>query len=344
MSGEWRTHRSRRRPTWIGFACALVLLTTHHSPRTTAQEKIPVSGRPTSDFYGAAGVGVKVAWSLDRTTVALDEELVATLTVTNATNPRDITRPDLKAMPKFNRLFVVIDLPDPTPAANAKEVKFSYRLRPRDLAVKEVPRLDFYYYNRTAAVGQDWPLTQAKAVPITVRPAKPKPKPPAVPLREPEHLFAVARGASVLDGPPFSPCEWAWGAAWLAGPLVAIAWFLVWRRVFPDAARLAKLRRSRAARRAQDAIRRAGRTPDPPAALVAAVLGYLRSRFPLPPGAATPTEVAAALAELELPAAERDTVVDFLRACDEARFSPSGEADASLAATAAALVTRLEAA
>ena len=94
-----------------------------------------------------------MSWSLDRTTVALDEEVVATLTVRNATNPRDVTRPDLKAVPKFNKLFTIIDRPDPRPAADAREVKFTYRLRPRDLAVKEVPSFAFHYYNPTAAVG-----------------------------------------------------------------------------------------------------------------------------------------------------------------------------------------------
>ena len=92
----------------------------------------------------------------------------------------------------------------------------------------------------------------------------------------------------MLGGEPFVPAGWAWLVAALAGPVAALGWFLVWRRVFPDAARLARLRRSRAARRAADAIRRAARTPDPAATIAGALLGYLRTRFPLPEGAATP--------------------------------------------------------
>jgi hypothetical protein len=345
MGDESKPPRSHRSPAGAAFAFALAaLLTTHHPPLSAQDISIPVSGRPTSDFYGARGTGVRVAWSLDRTAVPLDEEIVATLVVTNVDNPRDVARPDLKTLPKFHTQFVVIDQPDAPPAA-AKEVKFTYRLRPRDLAVKELPRLDFHYYNHSAAGGKQFPLTQTqKNLAITVTPPKPKAAPPVVPLRESEHLFAVARGESVLDGPPFAPCNWGWAAVGFAGPLAAVVWFLVWRRVFPDAGRLAKLRRSRAAHRATDAIHRAGRTPDPPAALANAVLGYLRSRFPLPPGAVTPTEVGAALADLDLPAAECEDVAEFLRACDEARFSPSGDNDASLTATAAAIVARLEAA
>jgi hypothetical protein len=322
----------------------LSLLFVLHPSALILAQKIPDVGRPTTNFYGAAGSGVRVVWSLDRAAVPLGEEIVATLTITNVTNPRNVTRPDLTKLPAYHALFTVTDQPDLQPAADAKEVKFTYRLRPRDLAVKELPRLDFHYYYKAAPVGKDFPMTRTPKVEITVTPPKPKPAPPVVPLREPEHLFAVATGATVLDGPPFAPCGWAWAAVWLAGPLAALAWYLGWRRVFPDAAQLARLRRSRAARRATDAIRRAGRTPDPPAAIAGAVLGYLRSRFPLPPGAVTPTEVGAALAELDLPAADSEAVADFLRACDEARFSPASDTDASLAADAAALVTRLEAA
>ena len=336
------TRRLPRRPAaWALLACALAALL---AARPAPAQDIPVKGRPQSDFYGAQGVGVKVAWSLDRAAVALDEDLVATLTVTNVVNPRAVARPDLKAIPKFQSQFVVADLPDP-PAGGPREVRFAYRLRPRDLAVKAVPRLDFYYHNPSAAAGKEFPLTQTQRdLAITVTPPKPKAAPPAVPLREPEHLFAVARGESVLDGPPFVPCGWLWAAALLAGPAAAAAWFLAWRRVFPDATRLAKLRRSRAARRARDAIRRAADAPDPPAALAAAVLGYLRSRFPLPPGAATPADVAAALAELDRPADECEAAAGFLRECDQARFSAAGSDDRALAADAAALVTRLEAA
>lgn len=104
------------------------------------------------------------------------------------------------------------------------------------------------------------------------------------------------------------------------------------------------MRRSRAARRAIEGIRRAGRHPDPGAAIAGAVLGYLRARFPLPPAAVTPSEVGAALAELGLPAPECTAVADFFRACDAARFSEGSDSSTSLATAAEPLVTRLEAA
>jgi hypothetical protein len=129
----------------------------------------------------------------------------------------------------------------------------------------------------------------------------------------------------------------------MLGPLVAGGWYALWRRMYPDAVRLARMRRSRAARRAVDGIRRAGRSPDPPGTIAAAVLGYLRARYPLPPGAETPGELGDALRAAGLPDAEADAAVGFFRRCDEARFAPPGDTGLSLAAEAEALVARLEA-
>jgi hypothetical protein len=319
------------------------LLTTHHSP-LTAQE-VPVVGQPTEHFYNAQGSGVKITWSLDRTTVPEDEEIVATLVIRGATNPHQIIRPDLKKLPAYESRFIITDNRDPTPDPDAKEVRFTYRLRPRNRSVDRFPTLVFVYHNPAAAVGKQFPTTTAKVdEKITVTEPRPKPRPPAVPLAEPDHLFAVATGPEVLAKRPFAPDTWTWVAATLIGPLAAAGWYVAWRRVYPDAARLARMRRTRAARRAIEAIRRSGRAVDPPGAIGLAVLGYLRARFPLPPGAVTPPEVGAALAELGLPAAECDAVADFFRSCDAARFAPPGDSGVSLAADAEALVVRLEAA
>jgi hypothetical protein len=175
---------------------------------------------------------------------------------------------------------------------------------------------------------------------IKVTAARPRPS-PAIPLNAPDHLFEVATGPLIL-GEPFNPGAWAWVVLLLAGPLVAVSWFVVWRRVYPDAARLARLRRTRAVRRVNDAICRAGRTADPPAAIEVAILGYLRTRFPLPPGAETPPEVREALVSAGLPVPAADDVEAFLRRCDEARFAPTRDAATSLGPDTAALVARLE--
>ncbi len=317
-------------------------LVTHRAPLAGAQD-IPVVGQPTENFYQARGSGVKVAWNLDRTTVPEDEEIVATLIIRGAANPAEIDRPDLKKLEPFESRFMVTDNRDPTPETNAKEVRFSYRFRPRNRAVKEVPTFQFHYYNPAASAGKQFPLTEARSVPIAVTEPKPKPPPPAIPLAEPEHLFAVATGPRVLESRPFVPSIRTWVAFAFGGPLLAVGWYVAWRRVYPDAARLARMRRTRAARRAIDSIRRSDRAVDPPGAIAAAVLGYLRARFPLPYSAVTPPEIGAALAELGMTDEECDTVADFFRACDAARFAGPDDNDAALASAAEALVVRLEA-
>jgi hypothetical protein len=292
---------------------------------------------PLTDYYGAKGRGIGARWDIPQTAVTEERDLAATLVITGATNPTEVRKPDLKKLPAFND-FVVTDAADPPRTTSDKEIRFNYTLRPRHRGVAQVPQLKFHYYNPTAAESKRFPYTLAYAVPITVAP--PPPKEPE-PMTEPDDLFHVRGGPAALDG-PFEPCRWAWGAAALFGPLVAAGWFLLWRRVYPDARRLAQLRRSRAARRAVSAVRKSGRAPDPPAAVAAALLGYLRARYPLPESAVTPSEVAAALVEAKVPADAAERTAGVFRGCDRARFAPPGDGGVALAAEAEAAIARLE--
>jgi hypothetical protein len=320
----------------LALACVLCTLPSLHCPLFGQ----PAFFEPKEHFYKAKGGAVGVTWEVPRPTVEEGAELVATLVVSRATNPTEVVRPDLKALPAFADAFAVTDVPEPPPKADAKEVRFGYKLKPRNRSVAEVPALEFYYFNPSAAPNKSqFRMTMADAVPIAVTAP---PRPPSSALAEPDRLFEVATGPAVLDA-PFVPCDWAWLAAALLGPLAACAWYLAWRRLFPGAARLAHLRRSRAARRAREAIRRADRTPDPPAAVAAAVLGYLRTRFPLPESAATPSEIATALSAAQVPAEVAEQAAGVFRACDQARFAPADTGGAALAAAAQAVVARLEA-
>lgn len=325
---------------WLALGFSIV----NHKSAVFNSRDVPLVGQPTANFYDAQGTRVKVAWAVTPTTVPEGGELTATLTVTGATNPHKIIRPDLRQLDAFQSRFVITDVTDPPPAADATEVRFTYRLRPRSRSVAVVPKLDFRFHNPTAAVGKQFPLTRSNEVEVTVTEPPPRPKPPAVPLAEPDHLFAVATGPRVLARPPAVPGPWVWVAVGLGAPLAAAGWYVAWRRVYPDASRLARIRRTKAARRATEAIRKADRTADPPATVAAAVLGYFRARFPLPPGAVTPTEVAAALAEVGMPPDACGAAAGVLRACDAARFSATGDTEVSLIPDAAALVARLEAA
>lgn len=323
----------QRFPTFLVISCLLCPLLTAHRP-LLAQPKF---FEPTEHYYKAQGRGIRAEWEVSRKTVVEGRDLTATLVITGATNPTEIEKPDLKKLKAFDN-FTVANLSDPPRKAGDKVVRFAYKLAPRNRTVDQVPALKFHYFNKAAAEGRQFPATYADSVPLIVAE---RPPPDAIPMVEADHLFHVASGPEVLSG-PFVPCWWAWGAAALFGPLAAVGWFLAWRRVFPNAHRLAQLRRSRAARRALEAIRKSGRTPDPPATIASAVLAYLRTRFPLPESAVTPPEIAAALLEVKVPAEVAEFVADVFRGCDRARFAPPNDSGVSLAADAEAAITRLE--
>lgn len=306
-------------------------------------QDIPKVGQPTTGFYNAQGNSVRVEWKLDRLTVPENEELIATLVVSGVANPKQVVRPDLSKLQPFESRFVIASDPSPPPIIGAKDVRFIYHLRPRNRSVDRLPTLVFHYYNPAAATGKQFPLTTAKEVRITVTAPRRKVEQPAIPLAEPDWLINTApRPVSLVR--PMMAAEWAWLALALAGPIAASAWYFTWRRIYPDAARLAQMRRTRAARRANDLIRRAHRAPDPPTAVAGAVLSYLRARFPLPPAAVTPTEIGSALEEFGLAHANCLAVEDFFRATDAARFAAGGDWAESLSIDAIALVARLEAA
>ena len=294
----------------------------------------PALFEPQHGFYKARGTKVTATWSVDRTELPEDGVLTAKLTITGATNPQEIVVPDLtKVRDEDGRLpyaerFQIESVPV---EIDGKNPSFIYRLRPRSANVNRLPTLDFWY-DTGVKVGNPFKKTTAKGVDLVVNKVA-KAKPPVVPMLEPDRLFELETGS--LDRAPFAVGWVSWWLLFAMGMVIAGAWYGIWRRVYPNGAKLAKLRRSRAVRRATDAIRKAKRSTDPAGAIAAAVLGYLRTRFALPPGADTPSEVEAALHE--------PTVAAFLRRCDKSRFAPSSDNPLSLASDAEALIASLEA-
>lgn len=334
--------RQRRRLLRSPWVLVVIFLVTRHSSLVTRAADPPFYAPP-AGFYGAVGTDVKTTWAVDRTSVSEGEAITATLTVRGATNPTEVTRPDLRKLDEYQKRFEIDDVPGPAATAGAKEVTFVYRLRPRNRQVNRLPSLDFPYRHPGIAAGSPFQNAKARGIDLVVTAAPPKPGPPPVPLAEPDHLFAVPAGPGLLGPAPFAPGGWACPAAVLLGPLAAGGWYLAWRRLYPGAARAARIRRRRAADRAARAIRRSAKAVDPAAAVGAAVVGYLAARFPLPPGADTPAEVGDALTAGGLAAGPTGEVVGFLRRCDAARFGGPGDGGVSLDEAALALLARLEA-
>jgi hypothetical protein len=313
----------------------------------TAQAQPPFF-QPQTGFYEARGTKLKVEWRVEPTVIPEDGQLTATLVIGThpggkLLNPHEIVRPDLSKLPAFTDRFRSIEnVPRPPVPPDATEVTFAYRLRPRDRSVSAVPRLDFYFDTGIKGKTQ-YQNAAAASKPITVTEPPPRPKPPPVPMGEPDSLFEVTTGPAALGREPFRPRLWAWVGTLVLGPVAAIGWYAVWRRVYPDGARLARLRRTRAARRAVDTTRKAGRSADPAGAIAGAVRGYLRARFPFSAAAETPSEIEHELRLAGLGEAESGEAAGFFRRADAARFAPPADTPVSLADEAKALIARLEA-
>jgi hypothetical protein len=316
-------------------ACSLIVLAS----AAAAGVDIPTLGQP-SPFYGAAGKGVKVEATAEPTELSVDDTILFSLRITNLDNAPDVRRPDLGELEAF-RDFQVEDDPATEPDPAGTRV-FRYRLRPRPTTVTAIPGVVFPYYDPNLpqpADRPDLPFRKARteSIPIRIRKAEPLPA-VVVPLDVPAFAAAPAR-ASTWDVP-----GWAWWLAAILPPVAAIGGCAIWQFLNPAGARLARRRRSRAARTAIRTLHALQRHPPAdPAAVVGAVVAYLAERHDLPGLYRTPIELARRLREA---GADEETTTEcesFLRAADAARFAPYPDVtEEALIAEAERLIRRQE--
>jgi hypothetical protein len=305
-------------------------------------DDIPVVGRPADlPFSGASG---KFQARLEATPTRLrvGDTLTLTLTVT-ATGPgrRPPRRIDLERLKDFTDSFY-IESPQTSDDRHpdARNWEFVYRLKPKRAGVKETPTVPFVYYDPGFQRFQPLLLDP---IPLVVEPAEAW----TLPLDVPSWAFDVTLGPGLLrhEAVWLSPGRAAVVLLIMGPPLTCLAWYAVWRLLYPDAARLAWRRRSRAARLALHRLRVARRLPgDLQAALAAAaVAGYLRQRLDLGIEEPTPAEAADHLRRAGRASAAEDAG-QFFRACDAVRFAPTtAPTDGTLARSAERLVLTLEA-
>jgi hypothetical protein len=311
-----------------------------------AEIRIPVLNRPAEHFYDAVGTQVRVRMEAKPTELLMDEWCTLTLTISGLQNSRTVQRPDLNQLDEFAKRFQIEDLP-PIPDNSADRKVFAYKLRPRGMTVTEVPPLRFYYFNPKAPPDVPrlaFPFTASESISIRVKPAQAPPPRQIGPLDVPAFAEQLATSDRMNASPDMKRERWLWPVVVL-GPLLAACWVLIWRACYPDEARRAQHRQSRAARRALAQLDRLRRRDSAGAgrAVAAVVLGYLHERVELPLWAQTPADVSDQLARAGVP---KDAVVaarDTLRACDEVRFAPAppGEREPLLAG-ARRLITLLE--
>jgi hypothetical protein len=120
--------------------------------------------------------------------------------------------------------------------------------------------------------------------------------------------------------------------------LVVTAWVIGWQWLFPDAARLATVRRHRAVRIALDRLRKPKLSAEE---IALTVRNYLIARWGLAFTAQTPAEVATGLQEVGVPAERATEAEGLLRDCDAARFGGAGDTTVP-ANRAAAMIQRWE--
>lgn len=292
----------------------------------TSIEHVSVVDRPPNNFYNAiAGRGaVTVRWEVSPASVPRGSSITLTLVIANAVNPYEIIRPPLLELPGYADLFSAIeDLPDePSPSG---EVRFRYKATPRNEGVNlKVPELTFCYYQPHTPPGRHTLTTRALAIPFTV--TKPEvPDSPPVPVVGPKEFFEMRPGNALARSG--APDWWLWVALFTVGLVVLAGWVFIWRRLYPDAARLAAIRRHRAVRIALDRLRWPNATPG---TVVITLRNYLIARFGLAFTAQTPGEVATGLAEVGVPPEQVTEAEDLLRECDAARFA--GPADTQVSA------------
>lgn len=352
-------HHELRQPAWpVVFAvCALATLlgvssasARQRQPRRVIEEP-PLVGQP-ERFSGGIG-RFKIQAQVSTTELKAEDPLLLTLQV-SCVGPlgQAPERPDLRKLPRFKNRFDIhdlaaLDLYGARPGGHAWE--YHYVLRPRNSEVTEIPPILFSYYKPGVVPAQKgyW-TTATPAIPIKVTP-----RGRAVvtdsegrPLRAPERFYHISEGTGILarDDGLAQPSMSLLALLFLGPPFLAVAWYFSWRRLYPDAARLAQIKRSRAAVQALQRLKTI-QADDSVARVrqaVNTVEGYLRDRFGLVGAAPTPAEIESHLIGIGLPSDQAAKVSAFFRAGDAVCFAPPAAVE-DLSGAAERLILTLEA-
>lgn len=295
-------------------------------------DAVPVVGRPVDLPFSEASGWFEVQAHAEPTTLQAETPLTFTLTV-KAVRPvrRPPQRIDLRQLPDFAEQFYIEDSSEEAARPDDRTWEFAYRLKPRRTEVREIPSLPFVYFNPyllTASKG--FQVLYTDPIPLHVLPHETV----QVPVQGPESAFVLDTSPAVLERQtPWTPPSLGTIAMLLlAPPLGCVVWYFIWRRLYPDAARLASQRRSRAARRALQALRSARRLDaEARAARIAAtVTGYLQQRLDLTIAEPTPHEIALLAVQHDFPSSLTEQAIRFFETCDCARFQPEGGTGVSL--------------
>jgi hypothetical protein len=293
----------------------------------TVIEVPPARGRP-AHYSGAIGERFVVVSFASRSRVQAEDPIFFRLLVRCEGRcwvaPE---KPNLAELRGFKGVFQVKDQSEFDLASvrpEGREWEFCYLLRPLSASAERIPRVRFDYYRPgNVPPEKGYRTTFTEPIPLEVAP---RGKAVVASVDAPEATYRIVAGTRVLrrDAP------WDWPGplgltVFLAGPpLACMAWFWVWSRLFPDAARLARIHRSLAAKLALADLARAlaGDAETQARHIASTLVTYLQRRMDW--SRCPPT---ARLAEIWL----RDAGVEpalaskfgrFLRDCEAARYGP----------------------
>ena len=315
----------------------------------------PIIGRK-EPFCGAVGSGkFQVTMRAAPVQLLAGEPILLTIRIqTLGSWQRAPSRPDLLRKSEYakfrNRFHIENARERLSPDQGTWE--FDYQLRPRNEKVTAIPSLMVVYFKPGLLPSEKgYMTTVASGIPLQV---SPRPKVQASEVQgstsvsgPPERIFQMVSGPAVLrqEKPPAPPSVWLLFLLTATPPAVCLVWYGLWRKLSPDAARLARQRRSLAAQQAFESLSH-GRangaiTEAVEAGEILAV--YLRHKTDLPSCQPTPAEVVRHLKEKGVSTALSLQVADFFRACDAARFMPNTPTSVdNFRETAARLITCLE--
>lgn len=270
---------------------------------------IPSVGRPDRDFYNAAGEKVIVTQKLEPSKLKVGEWATYTLDIRGLLNAKDVERPKLDSLLFFKSHFQIEDLPDPKELAKDQRI-FLYRLRPRDADPREIPPFAFRYYDpRVQDAEAAYRLTTGGAILVDIE----TPDAPQIEVRVlPKELHDALQVTFFIHKDDYIPTL-------LICVLVPTFTYLLaahlWRRNHPTESERSVWLSSRAANSARE---RMTRTPENERTLRASeiLLDYLRTRFGLPDGARTLSEVEPFLRS----SGGSEAALDFLRDADRIKY------------------------
>jgi hypothetical protein len=341
---------------------AMVLLTLFATVevafgRDSPEAEAPLVGRK-EPFCGAVGSGrFQVSASAIPASVQAGDPISLTIHIQAAgTWKRAPERPDLQHKPeyaKWRERFHIENGPERLSSDEGKW-EFDFWLRPKSDRISEIPSLVIVYYRPGFTPPEKgFMTTSAPAIPVQV---SSRAKVQGSEIRgqsasraAPDRLYQIITGPAVLahQEPAIFPDAWLFVLLAAAPPALSIGWYLAWRRRNPTQARLIRLRKSRAARRALRVIQGVNNCePKEDAGKVAdALAAYLEERLELNAAQPAPGDISAHLLVRGISTDLASRTANLFRECDAVRFSPPRQQGMELnrlRAEAAELVLALE--